>query len=339
MSIQSSLDRFQSKKWGIFYHFLGGQDAEAWNHRVDKVNVDLWAEQLAELGCGFMGITIMQCFRTMLAPNDTYNRITGFKPGEACANRDFIMDLSNALRKYDIDLMLYYTGDGPCRDSDNITNLAFGYTTHHFDTETKRWVYRIEPKYIPESFVDKWTEVLGEYSERYGDRVFAWWVDGCYKYMYSDDDTRERYLKKFADAARTGNPDALITFNNGYWGGTHGQKGTDFEVNDPYTSSKYDNFTPGEEDSLFKPPVSRYVDGVQWFAFYCNSFWWPHEYREPDAKDRSLLSHTRFTADEIYDHVKKVNDGGGIVMFDVSFVNDERIEPRIYEALSKLKNL
>ena len=60
MSIQSNLDRFQSKKWGFFYHFLGGNDAEAWNRRVDNVNVDLWAEQLAELGCGFMGITMMQ---------------------------------------------------------------------------------------------------------------------------------------------------------------------------------------------------------------------------------------------------------------------------------------
>ena len=71
MSIQDNLDRFYSKKWGIFNHFLGGNNAEAWNRRVDGVNVDLWAEQLAELGCGFMGITIMQVARTMLAPNES----------------------------------------------------------------------------------------------------------------------------------------------------------------------------------------------------------------------------------------------------------------------------
>ena len=337
MSIQSNLDRFLSKKWGIFNHFLGGNDAEAWNRRVDGVNVDLWAEQLAELGCGFMGITVMQVNKTMLAPNETYDRITGYKPGEACARRDFILDLSNALRRYDIDLMLYYTGDGPCRDSADIANRAFGFTTPHYDYDKQEWVGEQEPRFITESFVDKWTSVLREYAVRYGDRVFAWWIDGCYKGLYPDEDTREKYLKKYADAVWAGNPDALITFNNGYWG----ERRVDYEVDDPYSSCRYDDFTSGEEDSLFKPPVSRYVGGKQWFAFFCNGFWWPKEYRGWPGKPEEVkkLPSTRFTPEQLYDYVKRVNEGGGIVMFDTQFVNDERIEPRMRTAMSKLKEL
>jgi hypothetical protein len=334
MSIQDNLDRFYSKKWGIFNHFLGGNNAEAWNRRVDGVNVDLWAEQLAELGCGFMGITIMQVARTMLAPNETYDRITGYKPGEACAKRDFIMDLSNALRKYDIDLMLYYTGDGPCRDSADIANRAFGFTTPRFDYERGEWIGKREPDFIPESFVDKWTAVLREYAVRYGDRVFAWWVDGCYSHFYPDSETREKYLKKYVDAVRAGNPDALITFNNGY-----SMTNRDYEVADPYASCRYDNFTPGEEDSLFNPPTSRYINGVQWFGFFCNGFWWEKEHRGFNLQDLSKIPETRFTPDALYDYVKRVHEGGGIVMFDTRFVRDERIDPRMWKAMSKLKHL
>lgn len=42
----------------------------------------------------------MQCERYMCAPNDTYDQITGFKPGEACAERDHIGDLLDALRSF-----------------------------------------------------------------------------------------------------------------------------------------------------------------------------------------------------------------------------------------------
>ena len=158
MSIQSKLDRFQSKKWGIFYHFLGDHDSEAWNKRVNNADVNLWAEQLAELGCGFMGITMMQVTRLMLAPNEAYNRITGYKPGEACAERDLVIELSDALKKYDIDLMLYYTGDGPCRDINHIADKAFGFTTTVPVKIDGKWHCEYTPRYVPESFVDKWCE-------------------------------------------------------------------------------------------------------------------------------------------------------------------------------------
>ncbi len=98
MSVQSNLERFRSKKWEIFHHFLGQHDGKAWSDRVAKVDVNLWARQLHELGCGFIGITMMQVTQCMLAPNDTYNKITGYLPGEACAERDFVLDLSDALK-------------------------------------------------------------------------------------------------------------------------------------------------------------------------------------------------------------------------------------------------
>ena len=50
MSIQDNLDRFYSKKWGIFNHFLGGNNAEAWNRRVDGVNKETVSLKTCERG-------------------------------------------------------------------------------------------------------------------------------------------------------------------------------------------------------------------------------------------------------------------------------------------------
>ena len=55
---------------------------------------------------------------------------------------------------------------------------------------------------------------MEEYSLRYGDKVFAWWLDGCYfdagNFGYNDTS-----LKPYHDAIRAGNPKALIAFNAG----------------------------------------------------------------------------------------------------------------------------
>lgn len=329
MTNEKSLEHFRGKKWGIFHHFLGGHDGAAWNDRVNRVDVDLWAKQLHELGCGFFGITMMQVTQCMIAPNQTYNEITGYKTGEACAKRDLVLDLSEALSKYDIDLMLYYTGDGPCRDKSGRASRAFGFTTNQPECINGKWTALVkDPEYIPESFVDKWSAVLAEYAQRYGDKVFAWWIDGCTSELY-EESTRIQYLEKYKNAIKSGNPDALVTFNAGFCNTGH------------RPPCILDDFTSGETGELLPVPTSPYVDGAQWFEFLCNGFWW-------DSGDRSTgiwvgskdqRTGVRYTPEQLRDHVKAVNENGGIVMFDTQFVNDREIHPLQYECMSKLCEL
>ncbi|MDR2617962.1 MAG: hypothetical protein LBC62_03735, partial [Treponema sp.] len=116
-------DWFRDQKWGVFTHYLyscqnnparvvnQGAGQTNWNECVNALDVERLAAQLAEAGAHYLMFTVTQCTRYLCAPNETYDRIIGTKPGEACSTRDLIADLIKALDRYGISLFLYYTGD------------------------------------------------------------------------------------------------------------------------------------------------------------------------------------------------------------------------------------
>ena len=167
-------DRMASRKWGIFNHYLyysekGYTDYRAenpeeirlmageWNRQVESFDTERLARTLHGFGCGYYMITVMQGTRFLIAPNAAYSRITGIAPGEGCARRDLIRDIGEALRKYDIDLYLYYTGDGP--HFDKIAGPRMGlYEDYEAGLHGR----------VDRNFVNNWAAVLGEYAERFG---------------------------------------------------------------------------------------------------------------------------------------------------------------------------
>jgi len=201
-------DWFHKKRWGVFVHYLYGvynkpesphnmgKGETGWDECINDFDVELFAKQLADVNCGYLMITLTQNSKYLMAPNETFDRITGYEPGEACSKTDFVLKLYDALSKYNIDLFLYFTGDGP--SSDPIASKAFGSITHG------------APKpQVNTEFVRKWASVAEEYSRRYGDKVKGWWIDGIYEYIGYD---KER-LTIMADALRAGNPNTLVATN------------------------------------------------------------------------------------------------------------------------------
>ena len=239
-------DRMLEKKWGVFHHYLRtiqnnpamphsqGKGGSSWNDCVNALDVKKLASSLASVGAGFCFITVMQGYETMIAPNETFDRIAGTKPGEACAERDLVLELSDALAPYGIDLCLYYTGDGPYAHPE--IGKRFGFTEPRSDGVT-----------MP--FVEKWAAVLEEYAVRYGKRVSGWWIDGCYRdyFRYTDE-----LLAPYYAACKKGNPDALVAMNNGVF--------PDYRKN--YTG---EDFVCGEFNDLTVIPKSRFIDGAQAF--------------------------------------------------------------------------
>ncbi len=232
-------DWFQKAGCGVFVHYLVGLQNGAgslhsfgketsWDECVREFDTERFADTMAEVGAGYVIFTMLQVTRHLIAPNATFDEITGYKPGEACATRDLVEDLYASLSKRGIPLMLYWTGDGPRADPQGAK--AFGWQ---------------QP--VTMEFVEKWASVAREYGERYGDKVVGWWVDGAYPFIGYDDDK----LAVFADALKAGNPNRIVAFNRGV---------------DPLVMSytKHEDYTCGEQNSFFDMPSSRWLDGEQW---------------------------------------------------------------------------
>jgi len=88
--------------------------------------------------------------------------------------------------------------------------------------------------------------VIKAYSDRYGTLIDAWMFDGARNIegqtgdeplLHPGDPTHLEAYKAFANAARAGNPDAAVCFNNGL--------GADDAVNNPYHAIMYDDYTMG----------------------------------------------------------------------------------------------
>ncbi|MBX3257815.1 MAG: alpha-L-fucosidase [Chitinophagaceae bacterium] len=232
-------DWFKAAGWGVFAHFLydvqcvgdrinnmdGGPD---WNKCVDEFDTEKFAEQIKSTGASYVIFTMMQRTRYMIAPNKTYDRLTGYKPGEACSTRDLVEDLYASLNKRGIKLMLYWTGDGPRQDEK--AAKAMDYTEK-----------------VSEAYVQKWADVVAEYGERYKDKVLGWWVDGCYDYFGYN----EKKWSILAKGLRTGNAKRIIALNNP-------------KMTSSNSSASEDDYTTGEQHKFGEIPLSRWRDGVQW---------------------------------------------------------------------------
>ena len=305
-----------SGHYGVFNHFLDGMQnnsqnpiscgkTRSWNELVGQMDAEKIAAQLYDAGAAYYFITIMQGTKYMLAPNQTFDEIAGTKPGEACATRDFPMDLAKALSKYGIKLYLYYTGDGPWKDE--VIGKRFGFTDPRED--------------VSEEFVKKWAAVLEEYAVRYGDLVNGWWIDGCYgpghtdiKFHYTDE-----LLDYYYSAIKQGNPIAAVAFNNGvfpdvlkYYPHEDFTAG-EFNFFDTYPKGK---FTDGALSHVLAP-LGISVDGTEWGSWGAVG-----------------CKHSR---EHMIEYVRRVTEMGGAVTIDVALFADSSFDPEQLQMLKAMK--
>jgi len=244
-------DWFQKAGYGVFVHYLAGLQNNreqlhslgrqtSWDECVREFDTESFADTMAEVGAGYVLFTVMQIGRELIAPSAAFDRISGYRPGEACATRDLIEDLYQSLSRRNIPLMLYYTGDGPRGDPK--AGPAFGWQSP-----------------VTAEFVENWGSVAQEYGERYGDKVVGWWVDGCYPWIGYDDGK----LAAFSKALKAGNPKRIVAFN----------RGVDPKV---LSYTPHEDYTCGEQNHFFDMPVSRFLDGEQWHLLSYLGTGWGH---------------------------------------------------------------
>lgn len=300
--MENFIERLKTKKWGVFHHYLRSMftdpqsfrnlnfGAPDWNGCVELFDTEKLAYSLNKMGAGYYFITLMQGSEYMMAPNETFDKIAGTKPGEACSRRDLPLDLYKSLSKYDIDLCLYYTGDGPHRSQ---YSEKFGHTFG-------------KDKFVSREFVEKWASVLEEYSERYGDKVKAWWIDGAYidALGYNED-----LFSLYHNAIHKGEPRAAVAFNNGYrsaFGKTYSKQ--------EFSAGEFNYFGPTptkEEAALTVPhtltPLGYTPGGEEWQGYGARG--------------------VKYTPDFAIDYIQTINKMGGIVTIDAAANIDGSFDP------------
>jgi hypothetical protein len=269
-SSNPNTDWFSQARYGVFMHFLPSGPAGL--KQVEQFDVKALAGQLDEMGAGYFILTLGQNSGWFNSPNAAYDRRTGYAPGERCAARDLPLDLYAALHAKGIRLMLYL----PCQvpNQDPRAQKAFGLAEGPKD----------QP--IDLVFAEKWSEVIQEWADRYGDKVAGWWFDGGYEHIRFNDAIAARY----AAAAKHGNPKAIVTFNPGIkvirW-------------------TKAEDYTAGElNEPLSVVPTDRWLDGSQWHALtYLGDNWGKRN--------------TRFTDAQWIDWAQKVAARQGVITLDM----------------------
>jgi hypothetical protein len=225
-------------KFGVMTHYLADWQArvnhltmsvDEWNNLVDNFDVEQMARQLQSAGVTYYQISIGQNSGYYLAPNPTYDKLTGIQPSK-CSKRDLVADLYEALHKRGIRLLVYLPSGGP--GGDKAADAAL------------EW--RNGP-YPNREFQIKWQQVISDWSKRWGKKVSGWWFDGCYfpNSMYRGEPPN---FATFAAAARAGNPDAAVAFNPGV-------------VYRILSMTPYEDFTAGEIDKPDRVTMRRSADG------------------------------------------------------------------------------
>ena len=199
--LRSSTEWLAKAKYGLFFHWTSGlKTDEAWKatwprrgerkpfpENVEAFGVNAFVDMVRETGAGYIIFSATWASHCFPAPIKEIDKIM---PGRT-SKRDLIGEIANGLEKHGIKLMLYYhPGDSVWRE------------------KTKG------------SFIDNWEAVISEVGRRYGTKLAGWWFDGGAGYYQSN-----MPFDRMAEAAKAGNPDRLITYNNGnFW-----PKLTDFQ--------------------------------------------------------------------------------------------------------------
>ena len=275
-------------KFGVFVHYLG--EGPNWNQRVESFNVDKFAEQLQQTGAKYLIFTLGQNSGYYCSPNAIYEKYAGYKTGQRCSKRDLPMEIAEALGERGIRLMLYLPSRSPQRDEQAMTGL------HD--------VHERQP--APQEFTKRWSEVVAEWSLRYGKKISGWWFDGSYNTAGWDDPSKPYNWNTWAAACRAGNPESILAFNPGT------------RIDKAFSAlTDQQDYTAGEQNKFqVTPETNPAPSSLQWHILsFLGTRWAGRD--GPTNSDEYMV-----------DYVRKVNALGGTVTIDVNVSGDGTIYPQ-----------
>lgn len=313
--------------WGVFCHYLAapassmhrsGLTPEQWNRRIDNFRAEKLAGQLAEVGAGYLVITLGQNSGFFLSPNPVYDEIVGRIPSR-CSRRDLVADLYRALAPYGIKLLTYIPANAPIHDP--LALKAFEFSPIWTDRDPDWCGLKVgDLPAIPgvdsrmSGFQKKWEKVITEWSLRWGNNVHGWWVDGCYHpdLMYEFPDAPN--FASFKDALTAGNSDGIVAF---------AIRCASF----PPEVSDYCDYTAGEFNNLLPVPGAIKDGMVAQSQYHVLTYMGENWGR----------GKPRFKADFVKSWTRLIMADKGVVSWDIPFTEQGIITPDYMEILKLIK--
>jgi alpha-L-fucosidase len=292
-------------RWGVMTHYLAdwisqsdgrgrSMSVDDWNALIDRFDVEGLAEQLHTAGARYHILTIGQNSGFYLAPNPTYDRLTGITPSR-CSRRDLVADLAAALQKRGIKLIVYLPAGAPAGDRQARERLQWQNGPHR-NAEFQRM----------------WEALIRDWSTRWGTKVAGWWFDGCYwpNTMYRTADPPN--FTTFAAAARAGNPESVLAFNPGV-------------VDRSLSVTPEEDYTAGEINDPTRLMIRRAeagkVDGAQVHVLtYLGATW---------GKGAP-----RFSEEQLTTFCRTVARSGGVLTCDVPIEKSGLLAPAFLDPLA-----
>ena len=177
-------------RMGMMVHYLPPFPL---NDEYSFFDLDGFLKQFDRMNFDYLLFTLGQNTGWYNAPNEALDKYAG--PGH-CSERDIFGELAEAMAQRGKFILAYL----PCEICDNTSlHKPLGWTTEENTDQAL--------------FQERYCEVIACWAERYGKLLKGWWFDGCYPWpIYHQSRVN---FEKYSAAVRAGNPDALVTFNDG----------------------------------------------------------------------------------------------------------------------------
>ncbi|MBQ8163251.1 MAG: alpha-L-fucosidase [Clostridia bacterium] len=292
-------DWFSEAGFGLFVHWTTHSlpecgEKKSYQDAVRDFQLDKFVEQVVNSGAKFLFFTTSWAKMMLPFPLDELDEIV---PDHTC-ERDLIGELSDALDKHGIKLLIYFNGDG---SQDPLWQEATG--------------FKEDPKKHAE-YCYKITEAI---SKKYGKRLSGWWIDCCYEPGICNG-TGVRYdYERYAKALRSGNEDSIVAFNfrgTCPWGSVWGKDIADYQA--------------GEENDISFLPTSRFSGegDTQWFALCWMDEFWVHEKEGEPTPQHSNQN--------VLDYVNAIKEKGGVFAYNCAVYQEGLIADKTYDQLKWL---
>ncbi len=298
LAMRADTTWFQNARYGMMVHWtkqsmpLKG-DPKPYAQAVADFEVEGFADQMQATGAGFVLLTTSHAFQYFPAPLQALDRIL---PGRT-SKRDLVADLSSALARRGMKLMLYYHL-GATDDGDWLKACDF------WETDANR-------------FFGNWQAIIGEVGRRYGNRLAGWWFDdGSTNYYY-----RSAPWEQLDRAAKAGNPQRLVAFNA--W-----ELNSPTEFMDFFTGEGFED--PRGFNQLLAPAGNgRYPSGthqgLQASACLITEGDWGHFRKD------TPIGNPRWNPGQLAGMIKSFIAHKNVPIFNLEITQDGKVSPRTIE--------